>query len=733
MIAGGGLAAFLLLSFLLPGSGDKHSLFYLFTVQSEVSSHNIYQFSVETLLNDTQTDSYSSRDGIRTPKQSWVKEIEESEWRTGSEKLKYEGQWMNKSLQTHIEAFRHKASERHVLQWRNGCEGEKLPDGSVSTLNCINEYGYDGEDLMSYNWTSRQWSVSVKEAQEMVEKLKSEESPDPALVCQDCVKWIRIYLQYSPQHTPTVPDVYVFVKKSQTESSRLTLTCLATGFYPKDLKMRLRRFTTSLPDHLLTSSGVRPNGDGTYQLRKSVDVQEEDTARYDCIVTQSGHKSVIKEWGNHCLSVALIGVIIGGGVLLSVLSRIMVVFIKKRRADRNDTNWQSSLRVCLNEAVVEVVVLLVLQAVMAVNVGIYISRRNKISDDQGCDCLSVTWTGALAAGVIGAVFLVILLTKSILVFRNIKMADRQYHSWRNGPGARLIGELVLLVLLLLLVVSTGIHVSLAAYHRISEDKSSDYLNGALIGAAIGVLIGLVIEGVILLSLLILLIIYPMRKFTAKCACSSLISKYYDGPVQPIYEQNDNPCFHSLMASGVPYRGRHVCRLLRSEFPVNDVYEDETTPFPERNSPRSQYNFRLFSGDSPLALTNITVTSIVVSAVQDENDDEDDDDKESQSHTKKRLKTGERHTASMDIPPTLGRHTASMDIPPTLGRHTASMDIPPTLGRHTASMDIPPTLERRACSVNTALHFGRRSVRIVSMPNLAVEPRPRNTEDKQGGL
>ncbi|XP_066524822.1 BOLA class I histocompatibility antigen, alpha chain BL3-6-like [Hoplias malabaricus] len=271
---------------------DKHTLFYLFTVQSEESSHNTYQFSEETLLDDTQTDSYSSRDGIRTPKQSWVKEIGESDWRTGTEKLKFEGQWVNK-------VFRHKASERHVLQWRNGCEGEKLPDGSVSTLNCINEYGYDGEDLMSYNWTSRQWSVSVKEAQETVEKFNSGSGQDPALSCQDCVKWMKVYLPYTTSVSKSsVPDVYVFVKKSQTESSRLTLTCLATGFYPKDLKMRLRRFTTSLPDHLLTSSGVRPNGDGTYQLRKSVDVQEEDAAGYDCSVSHvSFSEAVITPWG----------------------------------------------------------------------------------------------------------------------------------------------------------------------------------------------------------------------------------------------------------------------------------------------------------------------------------------------------------------------------------------------------------------------------------------------------
>ncbi|XP_066524829.1 H-2 class I histocompatibility antigen, alpha chain-like [Hoplias malabaricus] len=320
---------------------NKHTLFYLFTVQSKDSSHNIYQFSEETLLDDTQTDSYSSRDDIRTPKQSWVKEIEESVWRTGTEKMKYEGQEMNKVLQLQLEAFRHNASERHVLQWRNGCEGEKLPDGSVSTLNCINEYGYDGEDLMSYNWTSRQWSVSVKEAQETVEKFNSGSGPDPALSCQDCVNWMEIYLQYSPQHTPTVPDVYVFVKKSQTESSRLTLTCLATGFYPKDLKMRLRIFTTSLPDHLLTSSGVRHNGDGTYQLRKSVDVQEEDAAGYDCYVSHvSFSEAVITPWDGRCSNCRnSLSPGERGGVIVGVISLVLlglVVFILFRRRGRTD-------------------------------------------------------------------------------------------------------------------------------------------------------------------------------------------------------------------------------------------------------------------------------------------------------------------------------------------------------------------------------------------------------------
>ncbi|XP_066524810.1 zinc-alpha-2-glycoprotein-like [Hoplias malabaricus] len=286
------------------GSYDEHSLFYLFIVQSDLSVNNIYQFSVETLLDDTQMDSYSSRDGIRTPKQSWVKEIEESLWRTGTEKLKYDGKLLKEFLIIQMAFSGHNPSERHVLQWRLGCEGETLPDGSVSPLNCFNDLHYDGEDLISYNWTLRKWTVSASQSSDLEKRWNNEKGDLQKAInqkCEDCVKWLGFYSKCSTTYTSlTVPDVYVFVKKSQTESSRLTLTCLATGFYPKDLKMRLRRFTTSLPDHLLTSSGVRPNGDGTYQLRKSVDVQEEDAAGYDCYVEHSSlQKPIIKPWGKY--------------------------------------------------------------------------------------------------------------------------------------------------------------------------------------------------------------------------------------------------------------------------------------------------------------------------------------------------------------------------------------------------------------------------------------------------
>uniref|UniRef100_A0A8B9JL38 Ig-like domain-containing protein n=1 Tax=Astyanax mexicanus TaxID=7994 RepID=A0A8B9JL38_ASTMX len=90
------------------------------------------------------------------------------------------------------------------------------------------------------------------------------------------------------------PAVYIFANKS------VSLTCLITGFYPKDVKLSVRKFGTSIPEHLIISSGIRPNDDGTYQLRKSVEISGDDPADYDCYVSHSSlTEPVMKKWGNY--------------------------------------------------------------------------------------------------------------------------------------------------------------------------------------------------------------------------------------------------------------------------------------------------------------------------------------------------------------------------------------------------------------------------------------------------
>ncbi|XP_049329121.1 histone-lysine N-methyltransferase, H3 lysine-79 specific-like [Astyanax mexicanus] len=168
------ITALLLFSFLLIVTGGKHSLLYLYTMQSKTS--NIYDCTAVTLLNDRQIDFYnSSSDKPRTAKQNWLNNIPESDWNTSTEKLQYDRQLLNRLIDIQMDESGHSQSGVHVLQWRHGCEGEQSSDGSLTVLNSINEFGYDGEDLIQFNCTSKTWITPEEEKNREREEEKNRE------------------------------------------------------------------------------------------------------------------------------------------------------------------------------------------------------------------------------------------------------------------------------------------------------------------------------------------------------------------------------------------------------------------------------------------------------------------------------------------------------------------------------------------------------------------------------
>ncbi|KAL2103373.1 hypothetical protein ACEWY4_000241 [Coilia grayii] len=68
------------------------------------------------------------------------------------------------------------------------------------------------------------------------------------------------------------------------DSGGLKVTCLATGFYPRHINLTLLRDGQPVPDHQITGGELLPNGDGTYQMRKSLEVSTEEVQhhQYTC-------------------------------------------------------------------------------------------------------------------------------------------------------------------------------------------------------------------------------------------------------------------------------------------------------------------------------------------------------------------------------------------------------------------------------------------------------------------
>ncbi|KAL0186713.1 hypothetical protein M9458_018383, partial [Cirrhinus mrigala] len=65
----------------------------------------------------------------------------------------------------------------------------------------------------------------------------------------------------------------------------LQISCLATGFYPHHINLTLFRDGQPVDDDRITGGEILPNGDGTYQMRKSLLISEEELCeghKYNC-------------------------------------------------------------------------------------------------------------------------------------------------------------------------------------------------------------------------------------------------------------------------------------------------------------------------------------------------------------------------------------------------------------------------------------------------------------------
>ncbi|XP_056307933.1 T-cell surface glycoprotein CD1b3 isoform X2 [Danio aesculapii] len=74
------------------------------------------------------------------------------------------------------------------------------------------------------------------------------------------------------------------IQKANSDSGGFRVSCLATGFYPRHINLTLLRDGQPVSDHELTGGDLLPNGDGTYQMRKSLEIRAEERQKhkYSC-------------------------------------------------------------------------------------------------------------------------------------------------------------------------------------------------------------------------------------------------------------------------------------------------------------------------------------------------------------------------------------------------------------------------------------------------------------------
>uniref|UniRef100_A0A8C1S8E8 Ig-like domain-containing protein n=1 Tax=Cyprinus carpio TaxID=7962 RepID=A0A8C1S8E8_CYPCA len=115
------------------------------------------------------------------------------------------------------------------------------------------------------------------------------------------------------------------IKKANSDSGGFRVSCLATGFYPRHINLTLFRDEQPVADHEITGGDLLPNDDGTYQMRKSLEISAADKHTYTCSATH------LRETFKQVISSVLV-VLALGLVLITVIG---VIKWQRRRHSGN--------------------------------------------------------------------------------------------------------------------------------------------------------------------------------------------------------------------------------------------------------------------------------------------------------------------------------------------------------------------------------------------------------------
>ncbi|XP_055012894.1 BOLA class I histocompatibility antigen, alpha chain BL3-6-like isoform X9 [Boleophthalmus pectinirostris] len=285
---------------------ERHSLTYIYTALSKkVSNPGIHEFTAMGLLDTKMIDYFDSDLQEKVPKQTWMKEkLGQDYWDKGTQSRKSKQQWFKVNLDILKERMNQTDEDVHVLQWMHGCEAD-LIDGKLQFQRGIDQYSYNGNSFLYFDDVHGMWVAAAHEAEPTKRKWDEVvvlKEYTKGYLEKECLDWLSKFMDYGKAQLihAKPPDVYVFASPGRQKSS-VRLNCLATGFYPPDIVLRLIRINGMqkilAEEDGVTSTGIRPNQDDTYQLRKSIEILRTDEAQYSCQVMHAATGvNIKKEW-----------------------------------------------------------------------------------------------------------------------------------------------------------------------------------------------------------------------------------------------------------------------------------------------------------------------------------------------------------------------------------------------------------------------------------------------------
>ncbi|KAM9723268.1 hereditary hemochromatosis protein homolog [Menidia menidia] len=114
------------------------------------------------------------------------------------------------------------------------------------------------------------------------------------------------------------------------------LTCLATDFYPRHINLTLRRDGDPVDADRLSGGLVLPNGNGLYQMRKTLSIDEEELQRKHSYTCTASHLSLDNRldvsWRAQSSRPHRVQVLSGPLILMGAAVILLLVLWRRRRA-----------------------------------------------------------------------------------------------------------------------------------------------------------------------------------------------------------------------------------------------------------------------------------------------------------------------------------------------------------------------------------------------------------------
>ncbi|XP_058231136.1 H-2 class I histocompatibility antigen, Q10 alpha chain-like isoform X2 [Hemibagrus wyckioides] len=266
-------------------SAVTHSLQYFYTTVTP--GINFPEFTAVGQVDGGQFVYYDSDIKKMIPKTEWIQKNEgEDYWKSETQNLQYEQKYFNVSVKTLMQRF-NQTGGVHTWQLMYGCE---LHDNG--TVNGYMQYGYDGEDFLSFDLKTKTWIAPTPQA--VITKNKWDNNSDTTKGFKDYLEkeyiaWLKKYVSYGREtlERKDPPTASVIQKHSPSPE----VVCHATGFFPKEVMISWRKDGEDVNEDVELRETL-PNQDGSFQKRSILKVPAEDLQKhtYTCVIQHSSLK-----------------------------------------------------------------------------------------------------------------------------------------------------------------------------------------------------------------------------------------------------------------------------------------------------------------------------------------------------------------------------------------------------------------------------------------------------------